>query len=130
MSHIVKGTVSVQYTDFDLLKSALAHLGIVAEREPLYRVGPGYTSERYDLVLIDPQDPQRRLGYNREGEVWVQYQEDYGQYGAWTRQISSKIQDRYIALHYQRNLKEEGFNCTITELHDGSLELVAEESVW
>ncbi len=78
MSHIVKGKVSVSYTDLDVLVKALSGLGEVRENEKLYRVGVGYTDERYSLVLVDAQDHQRRIGFRLEGAVFNQYQEDYG----------------------------------------------------
>jgi hypothetical protein len=130
MSHIVKGTVSVAYINKEHLINALAGLGQLYENEKLYRVGVGYTSERYDLVLISDDDPQLRIGYKVNNGVWEQYQEDYGSYGVWTKKISNKVQDRYIAYHYEAQLKEEGFNVTISEQNDGTLELLAEESAW
>lgn len=130
MSHIVKGKVQVAYKDQELLQRALSGLGAVVEKEKLYRVGVGYTMERYDLVLIDPQNKERRIGYKNEKGVWNQYQENYGSYGSWTKQVSDKIQDRYIAFHYEKNLKEEGFDVVVQEHNDGTLELVAEEACW
>ncbi|CSD47712.1 hypothetical protein [Escherichia coli] len=40
------------------------------------------------------------------------------------------MQDRYIAFHYEQQLKEEGFSVTVKQHHDGTLELEAEEAVW
>lgn len=130
MSHIVKGKVKVAYKDQQLLKRALNGLGVVVEKEKLYQVGVGYTMERYDLVLIDPENKERRIGYKNENGVLSQYQENYGSYGSWTKQISDKIQDRYIAFHYEKNMKEEGFDVVIQEHKDGTLELIAEEACW
>lgn len=130
MSHIVKGTVKVAYTDQALLLKALNGLGLVVENEKLYRVGAGYTFERYPIVLVDPRNKEHRLGYKPENGIWNQYQEDYGACGRWTKGVAEKIQDRYIAFHYEKNLLEEGFNVKIQEHNDGSLELVAEEATW
>ncbi|MDD1011936.1 MULTISPECIES: hypothetical protein [Pseudomonas] len=130
MSHIVKGKVSVSYTDLDVLVKALSGLGEVRENEKLYRVGVGYTDERYSLVLVDAQDHQRRIGFRLEGAVFNQYQEDYGSYGAWTAQTSNKIVDRYLAYHYEKQLKAENYNVTVMTQADGTLEVVAEEVVW
>jgi len=130
MSHIVKGNVSVAYVNKENLIKAMAGLGRVFEKEKLYRVGVGYTTERYDLVLISNEDEKLRIGYNLKNGVWEQYQENYGSYGTWTKKVSSKVQDRYIAFHYEAQLKEEGFKVIIQEQNDGTLELVAEESAW
>ncbi|WP_240224647.1 hypothetical protein [Rheinheimera hassiensis] len=130
MSHIVKGTVSVAYVSKEHLIKAISGLGQLSENEKLYRVGVGYTRERYDLVLISNEDPKLRIGYHLNNGVWEQYQEDYGDYGTWTKNISSQVQDRYIAYHYEAQLKEEGFKVTIQQQNDGTLELLAEESAW
>ena len=130
MSHIVKGKLSLQYKDSSILKKALERIGTVRENEPLYRVGAGYTRESYDLVLVDPRDTTRRIGFNHEHGQWVQYQEDYGSYGIWTREVSDLIRDNYIAFHYEKQLKEEGYDVTIRNLNNGAIELVAEEACW
>ncbi len=130
MSHIVKGKVDVAYTDRELLVKALSGLGIVAGNETLYRVGVGYTKEKYTLVLIDKSDPEKRIGYQEINGVWTQFQEDYGTYGAWTKRTAEAIQDRYLAYHYEKQLTDEGFNVQICQLADGSLEIVAEETAW
>lgn len=127
MSHIVKGKVKVSYKDKELLLMALEGVGVVVENRKLYRVGLGYTLEKYPIVLIDQNNNEHRIGYKEKDGVWEQYQEDYFR---WTRQISNKIQDRYIAFHYEHQLKEEGFNVTVKQHQDGSLELEAEEVVW
>lgn len=130
MSHIVKGKIVVSYTDPEVLMKALTGLGHICEQEKLYRVGVGYTSERYNLVLVDATDNQRRIGFNLEGGVFNQYQEEYGSYGMWTAEISRQIGDRYLAFHYEKQLKSENFNVTVVTQADGSLEVVAEEVVW
>ncbi|MHC6555012.1 hypothetical protein [Escherichia coli] len=130
MSHIVKGKVQVAYKDKDLLLKALEGVGVVVENEKLYRVGVGYTFEKYPIVLIDQSNKEHRIGYKEKNGVWEQYQENYGTHGCWTQQASSKVQDRYIAFHYEQQLKEEGFSVTVTQHHDGTLELEAEEAVW
>lgn len=130
MSHIVKGKVEVAYNNPALLVKALTTLGIVAENERLYRVGVGYTNEKYPLVLIDSDNPQHRIGYKERNGVWEQYQENYGSYGQWTQKTASAIQDRYLAFHYEKQLLDEGFSVKISQLQDGSLELVAEEATW
>lgn len=130
MSHIVKGKVEVAYTNIDLLKKALSGVGVVSENERLFRVGAGYTSERYMVVVISPDNKDYRIGFNYENGLWVQYQENYGSHGTWTKGASKKIQDRYIAYHYEKNLVDEGFKVEIREHNDGSLELVAEEASW
>lgn len=127
MSHIVKGRVSVAYQDKDLLIKALQVVGHVHVDEKLYRVGVGYTNEKYALVLVDKNDPLKRIGYNKEGNAWSQFQEDWGSYGVWTKTVSSKVQDAYIAFHYQKQLESDGFNVTITQMSDGSLNVFAEE---
>lgn len=131
MSHIVKGKVKVAYTDKELLLKALQSVGVVAENERLYRVGAGLTRERYSLVLMDPNNKDHRIGYRENNSgVWEQYQEDWGSYGQWTRNISDTIQDRYIAFHYERQLVEEGFKVVMKQHSDGTLELEAEEQAW
>lgn len=130
MSHIVKGKVQVAYKDKDLLLKALEGVGVVVENEKLYRVGVGYTLEKYPIVLIDQNNKEHRIGYKETNGVWEQYQENYGSYGLWTQQTSSKVQDRYLAFHYEQQLKEEGFIVTVKQHHDGTLELEAEEAVW
>ncbi len=131
MSHITKGTIAVKINDEDLLIKALLGLGTVTRNDQLYRVGYGLTSETYDLVLTSEKNNQYRIGYkkNRDGS-WSQYQEDYGNLGQWTKQISEKIQDRYIAYHYERELKSEGFNVSIKTTNDGAVELEFEEQTW
>lgn len=81
MSHIVKGRVSVAYQDKDVLIKALQVVGNVYVDERLYRVGVGFTSEKYSLVLVDKSDTHKRIGYNLESGVWSQFQEDWGSYG-------------------------------------------------
>lgn len=130
MSHIVKGKVQVTYKDKELLLKALEGVGVVTENEKLYRVGAGYTLEKYPVVLIDPKNKEHRIGYKEKNGVWEQFQENYGSYGNWTRQASEKIQDRYIAFHYERQLQEEGFDVVMKQHNDGTLELEAEEAVW
>lgn len=130
MSHIVKGKVQVAYKDKELLLKALEGVGVVVENEKLYRVGAGYTFEKYPIVLIDQNNKEHRIGYKEKNGVWEQYRENYGSYGRWTQQASSKVQDRYIAFHYEQQLKEEGFSVTVKQHHDGTLELEAEEAVW
>ena len=53
MSHIVKGQVQVAYKNKELLLKALEGVGVVVENEKLFRVGAGYTFEKYPIVLID-----------------------------------------------------------------------------
>ena len=130
MSHIVRGHVKTAYTDKEILVRALGYLGEVRENEKLYRVGDGFSRETYDVVLIDSENQKNRIGYNYEGDMWSQFQENYGAVGRWTKKISSKIQDRYIAFHYEKNLVEEGFKVTVQEQQDGTLELVANEGGW
>ncbi|EPK6993029.1 hypothetical protein L7M13_003625 [Klebsiella pneumoniae] len=130
MSHIVKGQVQVAYKSKELLLKALEGVGVVVENEKLFRVGAGYTFEKYPIVLIDQNNKEHRIGYKEKNGVWEQYQENYGSYGRWTQQASSKVQDRYIAFHYEQQLKEEGFSVTVKQHHDGTLELEAEEAVW
>ena len=130
MSHIVKGSVTVAYINEELLLKALNGLGVVTQHDQLYRVGVGFTTERYDYVLTSSHDNNRRIGYRLIDGIWEQYQENYGTYGEWTQKVSAKIQDRYIAFHYESQLKNEGFNVTITEMKDGTLELEAEEAAW
>ena len=130
MSHIVKGKVSVKYKDPELLLKALEGLGRIEKNEKLYRVGLGYTTEKYPLVLIDERDKTKRIGFKQVGDSWQPYQENYGSYGRWTTRVAGKIEDRYIAYHYEKNLVSEGFSVQIQEHSDGSLELVAEEAVW
>jgi hypothetical protein len=130
MSHIVQGKIKTAFKDEELLMKALAGLGTVRINEKLYRVGPGYTAEKYDIVLIDESNPHNRLGFNRHSGVFVQYQEEYGSVGAWTRRVSAKIQDRYIAFHYEKELVKDGFDVSIQEHKDGTVELLATEAGW
>ncbi|WP_426719154.1 hypothetical protein [Enterobacter cloacae complex sp. 304I2] len=62
MSHIVKGKVQVAYKDKELLLKALEGVGVVVENEKLYRVGAGYTFEKYPIVLIDQNNKEHRIG--------------------------------------------------------------------
>lgn len=128
MSHIVKGKVKTKYTDKVLLTEALSAVGNVRTNEKLYRVGAGFTSERYDLVLIDSTDDTRRIGFNLKNGQYQQFQEDYGSYGDWTKSVSQMIEDRYLAHHYKQALELEGFKVNVIEKHDGTIELDAVES--
>lgn len=74
MSHIVKGKVQVAYKDKELLLKALEGVGVVVENEKLYRVGAGYTFEKYPIVLIDQNNKEHRIGYKEKNGVWEQYQ--------------------------------------------------------
>lgn len=134
MSHIVKGKVTVAYKDETLLRKALETLGIVVENERLYvALGGGSYSKAagsYDLVLVNKSNSKFRIGYRNENGEFNQYQENWGEMGSWTREVSSKVSDRYLAFHYEQQLTEEGFNVTVQEHNDGTLELVAEEAVW
>jgi hypothetical protein len=130
MSHIVKGKVQTAYKSKELLIKALSGLGKVVENEKLYRVGAGFSSERYPLVLVDAKNDKYRIGYWERNGVWEQYQENYGSYGEWTSAISNLVQDRYLAYHYERQLQDEGFSVSMKQHNDGTLELEAEEAVW
>lgn len=130
MSHIVKGTVTVAYVNEQLLLQALNTLGQVQTDAQLYRVGVGYTNERYQIVLVSDKNPEFRIGFNREGDTWEQYQENYGAYGMWTKAVAGQIQDRYLAFHYKEQLISEGFNATIEQKPDGTLEVLATEQAW
>lgn len=66
MSHIVKGKVQVAYKDKELLLKALEGVGVVVENEKLYRVGAGYTFEKYPIVLIDQNNKEHRIGYKEK----------------------------------------------------------------
>ncbi len=83
MSHIVKGQVQVAYKNKELLLKALEGVGVVVENEKLFRVGAGYTFEKYPIVLIDQNNKEHRIGYKEKNGVWEQYQENYGSYGRW-----------------------------------------------
>ena len=130
MSHIVKAKATITYTDKELLIRALTGLGRIAENERLYRVGPGYTSERYDVVLIDEQDSKYRLGFSLKGKVWEQYQEEYGSFGPWTKGRSELIADRYLAYHYERELVEQGYEVKMMQQANGAIEIEAVEAPW
>lgn len=130
MSHIVKGKVNVAYKEDEFLIKALSGLGILLKDQKLYRVGAGYTSETYDLVLVDEKNKDYRIGYKKVGGVWHQFQEDYGSYGRWTKKISDKVQDRYLAYHYEKQLNDEGYDVVINQENDGSLVLEADERCW
>lgn len=130
MSHIVKGSASVNYTDKNLLVSALTGLGTLMQNAALYRVGAGYTREKYGLVLVDSQQETHRIGYQEENGIWQQYQEDYGTYGAWTRKMATLIQDRYLGFHYQQQLQKQGFNASVVQMPNGVIEVQAEEMTW
>ena len=130
MSHIVRAKVAVSYTDIDVLMKALSGLGNLYQNEQLYRIGVGLTSERYQLVLVDPSNTQHRMGFNLENDVFNQFVENYGSSGAWTNSVSSQIVDRYLAYHYAKQLEAENYKVSIVAQTDGSLEVVAEEVVW
>ena len=130
MSHIVRAKVAVSYTDIEVLMKALSGLGNLYQNEQLYRIGVGLTSERYQLVLVDPSNTQHRMGFNLENDVFNQFVENYGSSGAWTNSVSSQIVDRYLAYHYAKQLEAENYKVSIVAQTDGSLEVVAEEVVW
>ncbi|KRP78397.1 MULTISPECIES: hypothetical protein [Pseudomonas] len=130
MSHIVRAKVAVSYTDIDVLMKALSGLGNLYQNEQLYRIGVGLTSERYQLVLVDPSNSKHRLGFNLENGVFNQFVENYGSSGDWTKSVSTQIVDRYLAYHYAKQLEAENYNVSIVAQTDGSLEVVAEEVVW
>lgn len=129
MSHIVKGKVTVAYSDAVVFITALTELGIVLTNERLYRVMVGYTTERYDLVLQHPERPQFRLGFNLEDGRYMPYQEDYGDVGEWTRRVSAELADMYLAQHYAAALRAENYQVEIRR-ENGHLEVIAEEAVW
>lgn len=130
MSHITRGRINVAYKDKELLLRALNGLGTVVENERLYRVGPGLTSERYPLVLMDSKNNKYRIGYQESNGVWQQFQEDYGSYGEWTKRTSELVEGRYLAFHYERQLVDEGFEVEMEYLKDGTIDLVANEVGW
>lgn len=66
MSHIVKGQVQVAYKNKELLLKALEGVGVVVENEKLFRVGAGYTFEKYPIVLIDQNNKEHRIGYKEK----------------------------------------------------------------
>jgi hypothetical protein len=128
MSHIVKGKVKTKYTNEVLLKEAVNGLGIVKTKEKLYRVGAGFTSEKYDLVLIDSTDDTHRIGWNLKDGQYHQFQENYGSHGQWTNSVSQMIEDRYLAHHYKQALETQGFKVNVIEQRDGTIELDAVEA--
>lgn len=130
MSHIVKGTVKVQYRDREMLIRALSPHGSIYENASLYEVGNGLTHSKYQLVLVAKENDTFRIGFNQKNGIWEQFQENYGTVGSWTKRVSQNVQDRYLAYGYERKLKEEGFEVKITEYSDGSFEVLAQEEVY
>ncbi|RYY74460.1 MAG: hypothetical protein EOO52_12920 [Gammaproteobacteria bacterium] len=130
MSHIVTGKVGVRYTDRNLLIRALSPHGNIYENESLYEVGNGLTRSKYQLVLVAKENNQFRIGYNLVEGTWKQFQENYGSVGAWTQRVTERVQDRYLAFGYEKQLISEGFEVTVTETKDGSFEVVALEEMY
>lgn len=130
MSHIVKGKVLVRYTDRDILIKSLSPHGKLFENAPLYQVGNGYTSTKYQIVLVSNANETFRIGFNLKEGVWEQFQEDYGSVGEWTKQVSQRVQDRYLAFGYEQKLKSEGYDVKVTEKADGTFEVLAEEETY
>ena len=130
MSHIVKGKATVAFTDKSLLVNALNGLGNILENAKLCRVGAGYTREKYGIVLVDFSKEDHRIGFNQEGRIWQQYQEDYGSYGQWTKRMAQLIQDRYLGFHYARELEAQGMKVSMNQMANGAIEIEAREMVW
>lgn len=135
MSHISKGLVKVSMKNKDLLIKTLMHFGKVAENDIIYAYqGNGrYTTDnkKYDLVLINEKHPKQRIGFNIVNNIdYEPFYDNYGELGTWINGIKMKIEDRYIAHHYEKELMEEGFNVVITEAANGAYEVEALEEVW
>lgn len=133
MSHIVKGKVNLAYTDLELLKKALSTLGTVLENERItVATGTDYIKqgEKFPIVLQAKNNAKYCLGFKKEGPYYVPYYDNWGDLGRWCTQSVDALRDRYIAFHYERQLKSEGFEVKIRPLADGSLEVLAEEASW
>lgn len=128
MSHIVRGRVKVAMTNKELLIKSLEGIGNVTTRDRLYRFGVGPTDRVYDIVLSDFDNSLYRIGFSQENGIWHLYQESMQ--GTWANTITTLIQDRYLAFHYEKELVAEGFNVTLNQHKDGMIEIEAEEMVW
>lgn len=134
MSHITKGKVDIAYRDAELLKKAIAGVGVLRENEKITIAlgGDSYknSSERYPLVLENPTDPRMRVGFKQEGESYVPFYDNWGNLGKWSNVSMARLKDRYIAHHYESKLQEEGFKTEVVEQRDGTLDVVFEEVAW
>ena len=134
MSHIVRGQVDLAYTDIEVLKKALASIGEVHENEfATIATGVGYakSGERYPLVLQSRGQADFRVGFKREANGgFAPYYDEWGDLGRWCNQANAAVKDRYIAYHYEKQLKAEGYDVSVHSQADGSLEVLAEEASW
>jgi len=116
MSKIVKATVNVDMNEREVLKKALSHFGRVSERG---KNGINLHSDELRMRSMS-------FDWGRDGRVQVKYDEDDHRAIGLLR----RVEDRYLAHHYEKGLVEEGFEVSINELQSGALELVANEAGW
>lgn len=108
---------------------ALEGVGVVVENEKLYRVGAGYTFEKYPIVLIDQNNKEHRIGYKEKrclGAVRGKLRLLWPLDAAGKQQGAGSLH----CLPLRAAVEEEGFSVTVKQHHDGTLELEAEEAVW
>lgn len=135
MSHIAKAKVKINLSNKDFLIKALSHFGTITENDIIYayRGGSTYTTDngKYDLVLTAKDNPNHRIGYKKNANgSYTPYYDSYSHLGTWIDSVKGRVEDRYIAYHYEYELSEEGFNVSITENSAGELELEAAEAAW
>lgn len=134
MSHIVRGQVKLAYTDEEVLRKALATIGVVLENQrATIATGVGYkqNGENYPIVLEATANKDFRIGFKREANgAFVPYYDNFGELGKWCAQANAALTDRYIAYHYEKQLISEGYNVELQTQSDGSIEVLASEVAW
>ena len=135
MSHISKAKIKVVMTNKNILITALSKLGTVYADTHIYRHmgGSSYpkSSETYDIVLESLENANHRIGFtlNSEGNYQMHY-DNYGALGKWIKSIEDSVYDRYIAHHYEAQLKKEGYEVEVIVNSQGELEVEANEMTW
>ena len=134
MSHIVRATIDIALKDRELLTHALEAIGTVKKNDKITVAGISGTyslsQENYDIVLESQDGHKFRLGFNEEDGLFVPYADEWGRLGQWVEKSLAKAKDHYLAQHYARELENEGFSSEIITHQDGSLEVLATETVW
>jgi len=135
MSHISKATIKVAMTNKNTLITALSKIGTVYANTHIYRHmgGSSYpkSSETYDIVLESLENKNHRIGFslNSDGNYQMHY-DDYGALGKWIKNVEDSVYDRYIAHHYEAQLKQEGYDVKVIANEQGELEVEANEMAW
>lgn len=131
MSHIIKGTITVNYTNRDALKKAMGNVGKVEESTFIYRDnGSHYVKDNnsYELVLVSQDNKKHRIGFKLENGRYQPYYDDYGKLGTWIKGVVPKLDDYYIAHDAGLQLEQDAendFSYTVEENQHGEVEMVA-----